>query len=288
MTGPIVPPEGAPPAHFADGWTDSDIKANPAVRKFESPEALARGYVELEGKIGQKGVILPQEGANLQEIRSAFTELGCPPTAAEYDLEGFKPPAGLPWDDAMMTTLQEKAWQMGLSQPQWREMLDTYASQQGGAQKNINEQLEAAAVEATQDLQTEWGASYPAQIAAAQAATTAIYGEADAISMVVDPQGKLLGNNPAFIKVMAKLGEQMVEANLIQGVPTRVTRSPDEARGELSKLMADTAFVKSLMDPLAADHDDCIKKRDGLYNLIAGTTPAEGALVSEGFVSTRT
>ena len=66
--------EVAQPTTWTDSLQDEGLRLHPSLTKFEDVPALAKSYVELESKIGSKGVLLPGENATPTEVRTAMSQ----------------------------------------------------------------------------------------------------------------------------------------------------------------------------------------------------------------------
>jgi hypothetical protein len=116
----------------------------------------------------------------------------------------------------------------------------------------------------TAALKTEWGAAFEQNLGLAKKAL-AHYGN-PALTAELERTG--LGNSPELAKVMAKLGGQLSEDNLI-GRNTAPDgdriNSPTEAKQQISALRGDKEFLKAYADNKHPGHADAVAKMTKLY-----------------------
>ena len=112
---------------FFSGF-EQGVKEHPSITRYKSTEELAKGHIELEKKIGLKGVLVPGEGSSDQVKNDFYKATGRPDkpelyanpildnlhegvkTTSEQDLKAFK----------------DKAFEIGLSSKQFDSMYDWY------------------------------------------------------------------------------------------------------------------------------------------------------------------
>jgi len=88
------------------------------------PASVAKGYVELEKKLGQDSVVIPGENATEEERNAFYTRLGRPEKPDGYEL---KDPEGLPVDAEVKKSFQEIAHKAGINTQQ-AVMLNDWAN----------------------------------------------------------------------------------------------------------------------------------------------------------------
>lgn len=282
--------DGSQAGHFTEGFQSADIKAGIAAHNFENPEALGRAYMELEKKIGAKGVIRPGENASLEEVRQHMTEMGCPENAEGYDFSKLQAPGeGYQLDQELLGAMRDSAWHYGISQPQLEGLINDFQQYEHASHQKLLGEIKERAAQATEAIKQAWGEAYPAKIEAAQKAARQIFGEdAEQLQYLQGPDGKELGSNPQLLQVLAELGEKMAEHDMLTGTTPRLTRSVEEAKAELGAMMADPKQFKALMDSADPLHEEMVKKRNRLYEQIHGTASADAATQRGGvMVSTR-
>jgi len=224
--------------------------------------------VELERKIGQKGMVVPGETATPAEVRAAMKQLGCPDEPDHYPTN-IELPQGVKIDDKLLATMKQRAWDSGLSTTQWTQQFETFAGAQIAQHQAQAEAWNTHLAATTEKLKAEYGPAYEGKVEAAAAAANAIFGEeAAGIRGLPLPNGTVMGNHPLFVKALAELGEKLSEHDLIPGIPTRTTMTAEEAKRELDALNADKEHMDAYMDGNHPGHKVALQKRDTLYRYI--------------------
>lgn len=267
-----------PPTHFADSFSDPGLKIHPGVRKFTSPEEMAKGYIGLEANVGKKGLVIPGEKATPKEIREAFTTLGCPPDPKSYKVNDFTPPQNLPLDDEFIAGLQEDCWEVGIAQQQYDKLFKKYVGRQEAAASRIMGDHQAAVKAATDELTKEWGSARPEKMKAVHGAINSIWGkDAETMLQTPSPSGGVLGNDPSFLRVLAQIGELTMEHGLQAGAQRRVGLTASEAQSEIDRLKGDAAFMKQWMTKSDPGHGAASAKMDTLFSQAHGAKAQESA-----------
>jgi hypothetical protein len=275
-TAPIPPAvttasQPTPMDATVSSWRDAlpeDLRSNPSITKFQSPEELAKSYLHAQRFVGGEKMPAPQEswkedGPEWQEF---FRIMGRPDTPGDYDLSRFDPPEGVPWDPGFLDTMVERLHGRGVSQRQLEGVLEDYkeviAEQWSSFQKNA----EHAQEQATASLKREWGNAYPGKVdAAGRAFKLATGRQHQEVASLRLEDGTLLGNHPAIIKAFAALGDKFSEHGIEGDKNVRFTMTPEDAQQQIKRLNADEKFTKVLDDANDPEHDEAVKRMNGLY-----------------------
>jgi len=251
--------------HFYDGFSD-EVRNHPSVAKFKSSEDMAKSYVSLEKKIGAKGVIVPGEGAKPEDINAYQIALGRPENAEGYR---FDTPEGLHKNIQITPELEngfkDVALKLGLTNEQAAGLrmyqLDSLTAQINTSEKTRGDNL----LNAQTELRKEYGGKYDETVGTALKVVDK-FGGAD-VKALLNETG--LGNNPAVIKMMAKIGSSLSEDSIGKIGGGNPLMSPAQAKAEVAKInMAAQADSKHpLMDETHPEHKEAISKRDSLYKL---------------------
>lgn len=190
---------------LAQNWRDvlpEDIRADKSLDSVKTFQTLAKSYVNAQHAIGRGRLAIPTDAATDAEWDEVYDKLGRPASADGYTSENLKQMPDGPIKDGV----KEAFYKAGLSDRQASKMLDLY-SQMG--RQEIAEREEYRR-QSENELRAEWGRNYDANLAKAKAAAEEL-GILDALS------GTDALNNPAFIRIMHKLGEDRSESTLIGG-----------------------------------------------------------------------
>ena len=174
-----TPPE---PQAFRDTLSE-DLRDNDHLKEVETGDQLARYYVDLK-----KDYLAPPE------------------TADGYE---FKKPEGFMASDDELARFKSKAFESGLNQKQFGELMEFNATSQKEAFEKLNQTIAAKQQEGEKALKTEWGAEYDKKLESAKSVLNH--------EKVADPEFKKfledtrLGDNPQIIKFFAKMSELISE-----------------------------------------------------------------------------
>jgi len=263
---PPPTPAPAPPQHFADNFGDTSLRDHPGVRKFSTPEMLAKSYLEVEQSVGKKGLVLPTETSSPAEVRAAMTALGCPEAPTAYSTGDWAPPEGLPWDAELADGMREDAWQVGVNNTQWNQLVKGLAERQHVQHQKSMGEYQAQLSEFNSQLEQKYGAAKNQRVELARRTAETIFGADAAVIQFLDVgDGRPFGNSPQLMDALITLGEKMQEHDLLSGAPSTPIPTGDQAKAELSRLMADPAYVKALTDANDMGHKAAVERRDTLY-----------------------
>ena len=259
------------------------LSANPNISRHENFDSMAKEYVNLVSKIGEKGVIPPKEGDALDRNRF-YNELGRPESAAEYNFGEWNPPEG--WNDQVGMEMLQSMWDQGLTQDQAPAIVQKFAEVQ---QRQVAE-LEQASVQANQEtvstLKAELGSAYEERMNLAYRAVAENFGaeNADEVLSMRLQNGVQLGDWMPFVKAMMKASDSVKEHDLVQD-PTKATlgaKTPAEAQQEMDSLMADPDFKEAYLNSQHPNHKMALMKMDELYSYKGSTGSAATVGVGPG------
>lgn len=245
---PAAPPSAAPvPA--ATSW---DAALDPAQRKlvetkgWGSPADVLRDYEQIEGMIGRDKIALPGKDAKPEDFAKVYDALGRPASADKYDLGGFKPPEGLPWDANQQTAILGKMHELGLNSAQAAGLVQAYAEMQGQAWSGFQEGAVKFAEKSAQDLRKEWGAAFDQNMEIANRTVRAAFGDDLAAATEARLQdGTFLLDNPMLARAFAKLGAEMSEDSDLMGTKGQpvggAIRTPAQAKVEIERIRGEAA-----------------------------------------------
>jgi len=271
---PAITPEPTTPEPVKP-WTetagfDSDLAANPSITKFKSVAELGRGYVELQKALGGDKIALPGKDAKPEDWDPVHAKLGWPEKVDGYELNGWEPPEGVPWDPEITSTMVEAMHKHRLTKAQAQGMLQDYAGTYAEAWAARTQEIENGRREAVQALQSKWGSAYQTKMDAAKRlavhfAGPSEEGQANLLDQVVLEDGRKLGDLPEILEMFATLGEAFVTEDSAPGrAVLRTTKTPAEAQKELNAMLADGEKMKILMDAGHPQHKELQQYRTDL------------------------
>ncbi len=271
--------EGAGAAAGSAHWSEAypSLVGHPTVTKFEDPGKMAESYVELETKIGQKGVIVPKEGASEAEMDTFHASLGRPQDSTAY-FAGWKPPEGLPWDTSMQDAMGKTFHKLGLTTAQAAGVRDTYAEAQSRTYKDMQSAVATAGQDSMAKLQEIHGDSLPAKIDIANRAGEWFMGSPEAWAELMNKpfaDGTNLGNSQPWIAAAIERGGDMAEAKVFGMGETRIlTKSPQDAQAELNSLKIDKGFMAALTNNEHVEHKQAYERWTALFQQLHPEGPA--------------
>jgi hypothetical protein len=253
----------------ASPWTSlpEDIRENPAITRHKDVSSLAKEYVNLQSVVGRKGVVLPKEGDE-QDAARFWKELGWPEKPDEYGVNEIPVPEGLPWDADFAQLMLSEMHKAHLTKEQARAVFQSYLQHDADRWSKHLVAQEQAAGQTAQMLRKEWGIAYNQNISLAGKTFASVFGsDFPDIDQVVLADGRRLGDDPRFLKAMLVIGRKLGEDSLLvsSGTGSERIMSPDEAKAEYDKLMADADFRKDLYDKHSPGHAAAVQRQDALF-----------------------
>lgn len=201
------------------------------VSKFESPEALAEGYVNAQKLIGKRTQDLSAEEIKSlltpEEIAEAFLNKGVPKTVEEYELpilDQFLKPE-------ISSKLKTVAHENGVSPKGVEALVEFHVKQQQA-------DMEATREAWRNQVFAEYGNNLSKELEYAQRAIAEFGG--DEIKKELDQTG--LGDHPMVIKLFSRLGKSMMEDSLPS--MTEGSGSNKNNKLEIQKLLSDPGFMR--------------------------------------------
>lgn len=251
---PSTPPPAEGPKSFLDGLPE-DLRGDKALQSFKDAGSLAKSYVEAQKLIGSS-IRVPKADAKPEEWTDVWTKLGRPASS-----EGYAPtrPAlhpAISWDEPMEKDFLAVSHKVGLNGPQVQALLDWY-----GRALNTNFAAASEGVAHTlETLQTEWGGAFPRNLALGQRIVKEYGG--DELVTFLNETG--MGNHPAVVRFMAKVGHALAEEGIISGHLEGLP-NPEEALIQAKTLMADQK--SPYWDAKHPLHEETVQKVKGLYEI---------------------
>ena len=265
-------------------WTDTlhdeALRLHPSLTKFEDVPTLAKSYVELESKIGAKGVVLPPENATPAEIRSAMSQIGCPEEPT--NLGSPQVPEGAAYDESFMGSMREAAWQNGLTPTQFQNLANHLVGYQTNAQQQSMQSQQQDIQNTRDELKQRWGAATAEKLDLAKQAAQAIYGDGLNDAMNTEGPKGAIGNNPAMLEILAKLGQAMQEGGVLEGARPVAAMTPADAQDQINQSMLDKDFMAALHDERHMGHKEAYARWSTLYT--AANSGSQGPVSAAGGV----
>ena len=267
----IVSEPAATVPHWSDNFSNVDLRSDPLIKGFDSPEALASEHRNLQSLIGRKGVIRPAEDAPDSHWEKFHNDMGRPTTPGAYKLEGFTRPEGVGWDvDGLEKPMIEEMHRLGMSDAQVSGVLQKYGGITTDVASRGTTDIDAAAEAAVTGLKSEWGSAFDGKVDhATRAANKFVDGGVKALESIKLQDGQSVADHPLIIKLLAKFGEISHEAGLIgEGSNTVQTSTPKEASAKYTQFTHDNQ--EAILDAMHPMHKSVIAERMRLREMING------------------
>lgn len=166
------------------------------ISKFEKISELAKGYSELEKKLG-KSIVKPGKDASTEELENYYQQLGKPKSVDKYSL-----------DDKDAQFFKEIAYKNNLTDEQCTSLYAAFKEVGNAAIKQQQNNMAQKFAETETLLKNEWGNKFDEKITMLQRGVNA-YGGAE-LGNKLKNSGLLA--DPTIVKMFVLLGEQNAEA----------------------------------------------------------------------------
>ncbi len=249
-------PEAATPAQDASdtqSFIDTlgeDYKTVATQKGFKSVDDVMKSYSNLEGMMGKKFDELTNE-----ELTSVYTKLGAPETAEGYEFERAELPEGI--DDNITEWFAAKAHELGINKDAAQKLRNEFIHKQ--AEEYSASLLNANTTQADDiaAIKAEFGAAFEERASLASTALNEFGGEE--VKALVNQYG--LQNNPALVKMFAKIGELTAEGGLARdksATSVSFGTTPAEAASKIAEKFKDTEFMNRWRTTSHPGHSDAV------------------------------
>lgn len=242
--------ETATSGSWVNGF-DDDTKAYVANKGWDSIEKFLESYRNIEkfNKGNTNLVEIPGPDADEETINSFYERIGRPSNADSYGIE---------FDDDSKESVDfftGMAHKHGLTRDQAQSMYNDL--------NGFNEQQKQAAIDRAQvendkavdELKTQWGKDYDANISAGTTALQRLGIEAETIDNLEEKLG-----TKGVIDLMVKIGKRMGEPDFIDGsVSSSYGMTPAQARLKMSELKTDPVWMARYLSEDNRDHVEQMK-----------------------------
>ncbi len=271
-------PETTPAEPVAGEWRGSiaeNLREHEQLQKFDTVNALAQGYITSEAMIGADKVAIPGREATDEVRREFFTRIGCPQSAAGYEMPTDLPDDFTP-DTDQVSAFNTVAHEIGLTDTQAKRLIRYDIERQQGAIEAISTATDATKATAEATLRKEWGEAYEQNMEQALLAVESLGGEE--LKVALNETG--FGNDARIVMAFSKAGRYMKEDEIIgKGQARSFTMTPEEARQRQTALLQDTEHQKALHEADHPAHAAAMAEETKLSKLIhPETVDPEGAL----------
>lgn len=238
-----------------------EIRSHPILDKFKSPEDVIKSYIEAQKFLGREKIPLPPKDATKEDWDVVFNALGRPESPDGYELPEVELPEDVEIDEEFLAEFKEKAHELGLNKTQVGEFYKWYMDKMGGMLAEMEELQAERRAEAEAQLRKEWGAKYEENLKKAQSVLKNFADE----DVLTEIEASGLGNNPALIKIFAKIGQSLSEDALEGKSAGRFTMTPEEAKKEILRIKSDPNHP--INDEFHPEHKQALEYIESLYKM---------------------
>lgn len=253
------------------GWQDqfpTDLKNSPLLKKFpNTPEGLVKAFeshASLEKLMGNQRLVVPKD-ANDKEGWAAFHKaMGVPDKPEGYKFTEVKYPESMKGMGVDQAKFAQTVHQMGLTPHQADSLWKVYNQAQIQAYGDHLNQLQANLDKNINILKQEWGDKYQSNVEMGQYVINKFAANEDEANFLT----ATLTKDPAGIRFLAKLGTQFAENNISGFEAARFSKSPQDAKNEIDRILADKNHPYSNPKATQAEHDAAVEYVNSLYGVI--------------------
>ena len=242
-----------------------DIRKDATIMNYKTIAELAKGHIETKKLVGAKGVIVPGKDAPPEEVEKFYNTLGRPEKADGYK---FTPIDGLPESlktvPEVETAVKGIFHKAGLTAHQADIIQAEYTKMMASGVMKQQEAFNNAKKVAETALRQEWAQDYDKNISMARRVVETIGGK-DAVSAFGE-----LGNNPTVLKFLAKVGKSMSEDSIDRLGVSHLETNSGEAKRQIEKINGMTAEERKnhpYWNENHRDHTKAVKEMQELYKI---------------------
>jgi len=217
---------------------------DPVFEPYKDMDGLLKSHKELSKMMGKPRVDLPQDSWGEEDYNKFYTKLGRPEEASGYT-QDLELPEGVELDEETAKWASDLLHKHGVSGKAGKEVIKAYINRQVEQDKAKAAELDQTAAETEKALRADWGDDYETNMELVKGVAQK-FGDESFLELLNSPE---LGNNPALVRFIAKVGEEFREdvASGSAGAPP-VSRQA-RARMELDQMKTDPSKSRLLNTP---------------------------------------
>jgi len=242
-------------------WKSSlpdDLRNDPTLNNFKDVESLAKTVVHQQKQMGGRIPIPKTE----EEYSEVYSKLGRPDDASAYELnvpQGLEPY----FNEQALNDFKSVAHKIGLNQNQVNALMEYQSGAINYELENQPAMLAQQKEQVESQLKSEWGLDFQKNMRAAHRALQ-VYGDDEIIELMNGPAG----NNPAVVKLFARLGAEVTEDMAQNTQRSNVAVSPLDAQDEINSTMANPNHP--YFDASHPEHRTAVERMRQLHEKVHG------------------
>lgn len=207
-----------------------DIRGEPSLKNFTNSGDLAKSFIHAQRMVGMDKIPVPGKHSTEDDWQVIYDRLGRPSDPNEYAFENSSFQA----DDPGVAEFKKVAHAAGLNPSQANKIMQFYDGLQQSSAETVTANEQKVREESELELRKDFGLAFDKKVQQADDVFQKFF--PNEMKDVKLANGNLLGNEPIFIKALAKLADNFSEDSMQS--ENDLTLTPDDAQKEIDKLMS--------------------------------------------------
>lgn len=207
-----------------------DIRGEPSLKNFTNSGDLAKSFIHAQRMVGMDKIPVPGKHSTEDDWQVIYDRLGRPSDPNEYSFENSSFQA----DDPGVIEFKKVAHAAGLNPSQANKIMQFYDGLQQSSAETVTANEQKIREESELELRKDFGLAFDRKVQQADDVFQKFF--PNEMKDVKLANGNLLGNEPIFIKALAKLADNFSEDSMQS--ENDLTLTPDDAQKEIDKLMS--------------------------------------------------
>lgn len=239
-----------------------DIRGEPSLKNFTNSGDLAKSFIHAQRMVGMDKIPVPGKHSTEDDWQVIYDRLGRPSDPNEYAFENLSFQA----DDPGVAEFKKVAHAAGLNPSQANKIMQFYDGLQQSSAETATVNEQKVREESEQELRKDFGLAFDRKVQQADDVFKKFF--PNEMKDVKLANGNLLGNDPVFIKALAKLADNFSEDSMQS--ENDLTLTPDDAQKEIDKLMS---LGSPYWDKKHPGHQAAVEEVAMLQNMKHGIIP---------------
>jgi hypothetical protein len=203
-----------------------DLRNDPTLKNFKDVESLAKTVVHQQKQMGNR-IPIPKTPEEQMEV---YNKLGRPESADKYEVAVPETHVEYIGED-QINQFKNVAHNIGLNNEQVKQLIDFQIKNIDAQTQRYQADIAVQKQESQNVLKKEWGFDYDKKVRQAHRALE-VYGDEE-IKQLMKTEA---GNNPAVIRLFARLGEDVTEDMAQNTKNNNLATSPLDAQEEITEI----------------------------------------------------
>jgi hypothetical protein len=260
ITSPTTVNGSAPEKTWRESLPD-DLKNDPNLLPINDVNSLAKSFIHAQKMVGSDKVGVPGKHATDEDWQNVYDKLGRP-KVEEYKVTLPKDSKFI--DENFMKELTPLAHKAGILPKQLEPVLSWYEQTIAKAEATIATEKEASIKAGLDSLKKEYGVAYEQKLSYAHSLLKE-HATPELLKLV--DENREIGNNPALIKLLSKVGEMLYKEDGMPdaGQSSGGKHTPDEARNKANMILSDATHPYNMSEH--PNHAAAVKEVQGLWKM---------------------